>query len=76
MTVRSRIIIRRHFAAFDHFTPLSFWRQQFPLLGAKEVLRRISVFKSARLREPCDEMMDADDHRELSRLMEHMGPPY
>ncbi|MGI8856670.1 MAG: dihydrodipicolinate synthase family protein [Thermomicrobiales bacterium] len=63
-------------AAFDHFTPLSFWRQQFPLLGAKEVLRRIGIFKAARLREPCDEMMDEHDHRELSRLMERMGPPY
>lgn len=63
-------------AAFDHFTPLSFWRQQFPLLGAKEVLRRVGVFKAARLREPCDETMDEQDHRELSRLMERMGPPY
>jgi dihydrodipicolinate synthase/N-acetylneuraminate lyase len=63
-------------AAFDHFTPLSFWRQQFPLLGAKEVLRRNGVFKTARLREPCDERMDEHDHGELSRLMERMGPPY
>jgi dihydrodipicolinate synthase/N-acetylneuraminate lyase len=63
-------------AAFDHFTPLSFWRQQFPLLGAKEVLRRIGVFKAARLREPYDEMLDAHDHRELAQLMERMGPPY
>ena len=62
--------------AFDHFTPLSFWRQSFPLLGAKEVLRRIGIFKAARLREPCDETMDEQDHRELSRLMERMGPPY
>jgi dihydrodipicolinate synthase/N-acetylneuraminate lyase len=63
-------------AAFDHFTPLSFWRQQFPLLGAKEVLRRIGVFKTATLREPCDEQMDMQDHRELSAIMERMGPPY
>ncbi len=63
-------------AAFDHFTPLSFWRQQFPLLGAKEVLRRIGVFKETRLREPCDEIMDEHDHRELSRIMERLGPPY
>ena len=62
--------------AFDHFTPLSFWRQQFPLLGAKEVLRRIGVFKAAHLREPCDETMDEHDHSALSRLMERMGPPY
>jgi dihydrodipicolinate synthase/N-acetylneuraminate lyase len=63
-------------AAYDHFTPLSFWRQPFPLLGAKEVLRRIGVFKIARLREPCDEGMDEYDHRELSRILEQMGPPY
>ncbi len=63
-------------AAFDHFTPLSFWRQQFPLLGAKEVLRRIGVFKAARLREPCADMLDEHDHRELDRIMERMGPPY
>lgn len=63
-------------AAFDHFTPLSFWRRQFPLLGAKEVLRRIGVFKTARLREPSDELLDEHDHRELSAIMERMGPPY
>ena len=63
-------------AAFDHFTPLAFWRQQFPLLGAKEVLRRIGVFKAARLREPCNETMDEHDHRALSQVMEQMGPPY
>jgi 4-hydroxy-tetrahydrodipicolinate synthase len=62
--------------AFNHFTPLSFWRQQFPLLGAKEVLRRIGVFRTAHLREPCDERMDEHDHRELSEIMERMGPPY
>jgi 4-hydroxy-tetrahydrodipicolinate synthase len=63
-------------SAFDHFTPLSFWRQQFPLLGAKEVLRRIGVFKAAHLRPPTDEQLDARDHAELSRIMERMGPPY
>jgi 4-hydroxy-tetrahydrodipicolinate synthase len=62
--------------AFSHFTPLSFWRQQVPLLGAKEVLRRIGVFKSAHLREPADHFMDEHDHRELSAIMERMGPPY
>lgn len=61
---------------FDHFTPLSFWRQPFPLLGAKEVLRRIGVFTVACLREPCGEMLDAHDHYELSCLMEQMGSPY
>lgn len=62
--------------AFDHFAPLAFWRQQFPLLGAKEVLRRIGVFKAARVRETREEALDAHDHRELSRIMERMGPPY
>jgi 4-hydroxy-tetrahydrodipicolinate synthase len=63
-------------AAFDHFTPLSFWRRQFPLLGAKEVLKRIGVFKAAHLREPVDQCLDEQDHRELSALMERMGPPF
>jgi 4-hydroxy-tetrahydrodipicolinate synthase len=62
--------------AFSHFTPLSFWRQQVPLLGAKEVLRRIGVFKAAHLREPADHFLDDHDHRELSAVMERMGPPY
>jgi len=63
-------------AAFDHFTPLSFWRRQFPLLGAKEVLRRLGVFKAANLRQPATDRLDEQDHRELSALMERMGPPY
>jgi 4-hydroxy-tetrahydrodipicolinate synthase len=63
-------------AAFDHFTPLSFWRQQSPFLGAKEVLRRIGVFKAARLREPAGPPLDEYDLRELSAIMERMGPPY
>jgi dihydrodipicolinate synthase/N-acetylneuraminate lyase len=63
-------------AAFDHFTPLSFWRQPFPLIGAKEVLRRIGVFKAAHLREPAGPGLDEQDHRELSAIMERMGPPY
>ena len=63
-------------AAFDHFTPLSFFRRQFPLLCAKEVLRRIGVFKAAHLRQPDGSAMDEQDHRELSILMERMGPPF
>ena len=63
-------------AAFDHFTPLSFWRRPFPLLGAKEVLRRLGVFKAACLREPVDQHLDERDHRELAAIMERMGPPY
>lgn len=63
-------------AAFDHFTPLSFWRQPFPLLGTKEVLRRLGIFKAAHLREPANETLDEQDHRELSAIMERMGPPY
>jgi 4-hydroxy-tetrahydrodipicolinate synthase len=63
-------------AAFDHFTPLSFFRRQFPLLCAKEVLRRIGVIKAAHLREPGGQMLDEQDHRELTILMERMGPPF
>ncbi len=63
-------------ARFDHFTPLSFWRRQFPLLGAKEVLRRLGVFTRARLRAPAGEHLDEQDHRELTALMERMGPPF
>lgn len=63
-------------AAYDHFTPLSFWRQPFPLLGTKEVLRRLGVFKAAHLRSPVNEALDEQDHRELTAIMERMGPPY
>jgi 4-hydroxy-tetrahydrodipicolinate synthase len=63
-------------AAYDHFTPLSFWRRQAPLLGAKEVLRRMGVFKGAYLREPADQHLDDQDHRELTAILERMGPPY
>lgn len=63
-------------AAYDHFTPLSFWRQQFALLGAKEVLRRLGIFKAAYLREPAGQRLDEQDRRELSAIMERMGPPY
>jgi 4-hydroxy-tetrahydrodipicolinate synthase len=63
-------------AAFDHFTPLSYWRQPFPLLGTKEVLRRLGIFKAAHLRAPINETLDAHDHRELTAIMERMGPPY
>ena len=63
-------------AAYDHFLPLSHWRRQFPLLGAKEVLRRVGVFKAAHLREPAGQRLDEHDHRELSALMESMGPPF
>jgi 4-hydroxy-tetrahydrodipicolinate synthase len=63
-------------AAFDHFTPLSFFRRQFAILCAKEVLRRLGVFKAAHLRTPVEYRMDEQDHRELSAVMETMGPPY
>lgn len=62
--------------AFDHFTPLSFWSLQFPILGAKEVLRRLGVIKAAVLREPAGLSLDNDDHRELSAIMERMGAPF
>ena len=63
-------------AAFDHFTPLSFFRRQFPLLCAKEVLRRVGVFKAAHMRQPDNSRMDEQDHHELSAIMERMGPPF
>ena len=63
-------------AAFDHFTPLSFWRQPFPLLGTKEVLRRLGIFKAAHLREPAGEVLDEHDRRELTAIMERMGEPF
>jgi dihydrodipicolinate synthase/N-acetylneuraminate lyase len=62
--------------AYDHFLPVAHWRRQFPILGAKEILRRIGVFKAAYLREQEDVWLDEHDHRELSALMERMGPPY
>jgi dihydrodipicolinate synthase/N-acetylneuraminate lyase len=63
-------------ASYNHFLPLSFWRRQFPLLGAKEVLRRQGVFKVAHLREPVGPVLDEHDHQELTALLESMGPPY
>ena len=63
-------------AAFDHFTPRSFWQLQFPILGVKEVLRSLGVFKSAYLRPPVGQVLDEQDRRELSAIMERMGPPY
>jgi 4-hydroxy-tetrahydrodipicolinate synthase len=63
-------------AAYDHFLPVAHWRRPFPLLGVKEILRRIGVFKAAHLREPAGEYLDEHDHRELSALMEAMGLPY
>lgn len=63
-------------SAYNHFLPLSFWRRQFPLLAAKEVLRRAQVIRTAHLRQPAAEHLDAQDLRELSAIMETMGPPY
>lgn len=62
--------------AFDHFTPLSFFRRPFPLLAAKEVLRRQGVFRQAHLREPVSHSMDERDLEELTIIMNTMGPPY
>ncbi len=62
--------------AYDHFTPLSFFRRQFPLLAAKEVLRRQGIFSAAHLREPAQHTMDARDLEELTSIMEAMGPSY
>jgi 4-hydroxy-tetrahydrodipicolinate synthase len=63
-------------AAYEHFLPLAFWRRQFPLLAAKEVLRRIGVFEYALLREPSGERLDEQDHEQLDRIMRAMGPPF
>lgn len=62
--------------AFDHFTPLSFFRRPFPLLAAKEVLRRQGVFSAAHLRQPAQHRMDDRDREELAAVMVAMGPPY
>jgi 4-hydroxy-tetrahydrodipicolinate synthase len=63
-------------AAYNHFTPLSFFRRQFPLLASKEVLRRQGVFSAAHMREPANQVLDARDLEELTAVMEAMGPPY
>jgi 4-hydroxy-tetrahydrodipicolinate synthase len=63
-------------AAFDHFTALSFFRRQFPLLMSKEVLRRLGVIGQAHLRQPDASFLDARDHEELTAIMARMGPPY
>jgi hypothetical protein len=34
------------------------------------------MFKAAHLRQPSDERLDEQDHRELSMIMERIGPPY
>ncbi|HEX2516449.1 MAG TPA: dihydrodipicolinate synthase family protein [Chloroflexota bacterium] len=62
--------------AFNHFLPLSHWRRQFGLLGAKEVLRRLGVIEGAYLRPPADQRLDAHDLRELDEIMALQGPPY
>lgn len=61
--------------AFNHFLPLSFWRRQFPILGAKEVLRRLGIFKVARMRQTSP-LLDIHDHAELTAILESMGPPF
>lgn len=62
--------------AYEHFTPLAFFRRPFPLLAAKEVLRRQGVFSAAHLRAPAQHRLDAQDLAELSVIMATMGPPY
>jgi 4-hydroxy-tetrahydrodipicolinate synthase len=63
-------------AAYDHFSPLSLWRRPFPMLAAKEVLRRLGVFGNACLRQPAGENLDDQDRRELDAIMDRMGPPF
>ncbi|MGH2353162.1 MAG: dihydrodipicolinate synthase family protein [Chloroflexota bacterium] len=62
--------------AFNHFLPLSHWRRQFGLLGAKEVLRRLGVIEGAYLRPPAEQYLDAHDLRELDEIMALQGPPF
>jgi len=62
--------------AFHHFLPLSHWRRQFGLIGAKEVLRRLGVIEGAYLRPPAEQHLDAHDRRELDEIMALQGPPF
>ena len=62
--------------AFNHFLPLSHWRRQFGLIGAKEVLRRLGVIEEAYLRSPAEQRLDAYDLRELDEIMALQGPPF
>lgn len=62
--------------AFNHALPLLYSRRPAPLLWAKEVLRRQGVIKGAHLREPTGPLLDEADHREITAIMETMGPPY
>jgi 4-hydroxy-tetrahydrodipicolinate synthase len=62
--------------AFNHFLPLSHWRRQFGLIGAKEVLRRLGIIDGAYLRPPADQYLDAHDLRELDEIMALQGPPF
>ncbi len=62
--------------AFNHFLPLSHWRRQFGLIGAKEVLRRLGIIEGAYLRPPAEQSLDAFDLRELDEIMAFQGPPF
>jgi 4-hydroxy-tetrahydrodipicolinate synthase len=62
--------------AFNHFLPLSHWRRQFGLIGAKEVLRRQGVIDGAYLRPPAGQHLDVHDLRELDEIMALQGPPF
>jgi dihydrodipicolinate synthase/N-acetylneuraminate lyase len=62
--------------AFNHFAPLSAWRRQFGTAGAKEVLRRLGVIESTRVRRSGGRAMDMYDLRELDEIMATQGPPF
>lgn len=59
----------------NHVVPLIFARNQAYLAWGKEILRRQGIFKTAFVREP-GQMMDEYDQRELTAIMDSIGPPF
>jgi len=61
--------------AHNHVVPLIFARNQAYLAWGKEILRRQGIFKTACVREP-GQIMDVYDQRELTAIMDAVGPPF
>ncbi len=62
-------------AAYDHFTPLSHWRRPFRCWRR----RRCCAASACSRRPPAGavgQRLDEQDLRELTAIMERMGPPY